>query len=150
MEGYEDQREKHIKLVTDLNYAHLFCTFEEPGRDTPDIYFVRGKMIDDSGKLYEFMYKIGKHNFDLRVDNETISTPYYNSIYGLQEDKILRIHQIYSNHVITMDDICLFSGYPSRYATDGRCSVPLFNAYLQHVIGDFNTMLDARCPVPGA
>lgn len=163
---YAEQKARHVQLVTDPRYKKLFCAFHPMVEcmNSPATHFVRGRTRHQR----EFIYNIGRHDFDLMIHSNCIKTPYHlrirmiehlktgNDMIKHSETKTKmfenlkseEIERVYMHHVITAADVALFTGFPSPYASDGTCTfsseedgIRVFADYLAHISAHFLQLL---------
>lgn len=74
-----------MQLVTDPPYKKLFCAFHPMVEcmNSPATHFVRGRTRHQR----EFIYNIGRHDFDLMIHSNCIKTPYHLRIRMIEHSK---------------------------------------------------------------
>jgi hypothetical protein len=158
---YAPLKEKHKKLVSDPRYIPMFCTFDDRTQVlyNKNVAYIRGLMANnnDFNHTYEFLYNVSREEFNLKFtppdpdnlnDKGYISTPHHVKIRDLKPDDSPLIYTAYVNHIVTIDDVNLFSGYQSPYASSGRYfyetesqALDAFKDYVSEMALHFDTLL---------
>ena len=97
---YADQKARHVQLVTDPRYENLFCTLHPDCEvlNSPATRFIRGSVRHQR----EFIYNIGRRNFDLEIHADCIKTPYH---VRIRHPTIVRAREFLADEIERGDGI---------------------------------------------